>query len=124
MISILVTALYLTVPPVKGDYCTVDNPDFDGYRYEESIPHCRRNVTTEEKDAICVRDGVTERTDDYTVDHIIPLSLGGSNSKNNLWCQHISLAVTPLETKMYTQLKDGKINQKEAVGTILKAKFH
>lgn len=122
MITVFVTLFYLTVPPVQGDYCTLNDPDFDGLRYEESIPHCKRNVSTNKKDFICERDGVSNR-EDFTVDHIIPLSLGGSNSADNLWCQHNSLSVTHLETKMYLQLKEGKITQKKAVKTILEAKF-
>lgn len=122
MIKIFVALAYLTVPPVTGDLCTSDNPDFDGVRYEENIPHCYRNVSTGEKNAICERDGVFDRTG-FTVDHIIPLSIGGSNSRKNLWCQNNSLSVTGLEAEMYKMVKAGDITQKEAIKRILKAKF-
>jgi 5-methylcytosine-specific restriction endonuclease McrA len=57
------------------------------------------------------------------VDHIIPLALGGSNRDENLWCQHKSLAVTPLETALFEKLNKGEITQKEAIEQILEAKF-
>lgn len=119
----LYVILFLTVPPVHGAYCATNNPDFDEYRYEEQIPHCTRNVTTEEKIKICKRDGVTDRSD-FTVDHIIPLALGGSNDESNLWCQHKSIAVTPLEYQSYLSLSQGKMTQEEAVSKVLTAKFH
>lgn len=112
----------LAVPPTVGHFCSELDPDFDGFRYEEQIPHCKRNVSTERKVDICLRDGVEDRTE-YTVDHIIPLSLGGSNADENLWCQHHSDAVTHIEYQAYLQLKDGELTQQEAVNKVLTAKF-
>lgn len=119
--SLLLLA-YLTVPPTHGHFCTENDPDFDGYRYKEQIPHCTRNVTTERKIDICLRDGVEDRTE-FTVDHIIPLALGGSNDDSNLWCQHQSIAVTPLEYQMFKELDAGTTTQEMAIETILNAKF-
>jgi len=113
---------FLTVPPVPGDYCTPHDPDFKEYRYAEKVPYCNRNVMSWDKDRICERDGVEDR-ERFTVDHIIPLSLGGNNSEDNLWCQHRSLNVTGLEYEMYLDLRDGKKTQEEAVRVILEAKF-
>lgn len=118
----LMLLLYLMVPPTHGDLCTSADIDLDAYRYEEQIPHCKRNVTTERKIAICKRDGVVDRSE-FTVDHIIPLSIGGSNRDENLWCQHKSLAVTSLETALFEKLNKGEITQKEAIEQILEAKF-
>lgn len=118
----VILLLYLLVPPTYGDLCTSSDIDFESYRYEEQIPYCRRNVTTQRKIDICIRDDVIDRTD-FTVDHIIPLSLGGSNHDDNLWCQHKSLAVTSLENKLFKLISDGSITQEEAIEQILKAKF-
>jgi len=122
MLQSLFLLAFLMVPPTHGHLCTETDPDYDGLRYKEQIPHCTRNVTIERKIAICQRDGITERND-FTVDHIIPLALGGSNSDENLWCQHHSLAVTPLEYKSYTMLEHDEISQSEAIEMILTAKF-
>jgi len=77
----------------------------------------------ERKIAICDRDGVTDRAE-FTVDHIIPLALGGDNSDDNLWCQHYTLAVTDLENRMYLALVRGTISQRDAIAKVLYAKFH
>lgn len=114
--------LHLIVPPTSGHLCSSSDPDFSAYRYQENVPYCTRNVTTERKIEICKRDGVEDRSD-YTVDHIIPLALGGDNSDENLWCQHHTLNVTHLEQKMYLALSRGEITQQKAIETILKAKF-
>lgn len=114
---------YLLVPPTTGHLCTENDLDFDGLSYEEQIPHCTRNVTTERKIEICKRDGVEDRTE-YTVDHIIPLAVGGSNDDDNLWCQHYTLAVTDLERKMYLAMSRNEISQKDAIAKILFAKQH
>jgi len=114
--------LYLLFPPTYGSLCSPTSPDFKEYRYQEQIAYCTRNVSTERKNTICHRDGVDDRTA-FTVDHIIPLSLGGSNDDDNLWCQHHSLNVTHVEFKTYQELRDGKITQQEAIDIILDAKF-
>lgn len=113
---------YLLIPPTQGRLCNQSDPDFDGLRYSEQIPHCSRNVTTEKKIEICKRDGIDDRSE-FTVDHIIPLALGGDNSDENLWCQHYTLAVTHLEHQMYLALSRGETTQQEAVATVLRAKF-
>jgi 5-methylcytosine-specific restriction endonuclease McrA len=110
------------IPPTYGSLCTTADPTFYEYRYQEQIPYCKRDVTTERKIEICKRDGVEDRSD-YTVDHIIPLSLGGSNSDDNLWCQHKLLAVTNIEYEAYKELENGSISQKQAIDKVLKAKF-
>jgi 5-methylcytosine-specific restriction endonuclease McrA len=122
--TIFVTLFYLLIPPSHGSLCTFDDPDYDEARYEEEIPHCRRNVSTARKKRICLRDGgITDRSD-FTVDHIIPLSLGGSNHDDNLWCQHRSLAVTDVEYESYLLLRNGELTQEEAIGMVLEEKFN
>ena len=113
---------YPVTPTVGGDYCTDHDPDFDGYRYAEQIPHCKRKVSTKIKDKVCERDGVYGRKD-FTVDHLIPLSLGGSNSRENLWCQHKSLNHTSLEYRMFLDVRDGHRTRDDAVGILFEHKF-
>lgn len=121
MSAILV--LYLLVPPTEGSLCTSYDRDFDEYRYEEGIAHCRRNVATWRKDAVCRRDGVSDRSG-FTVDHIIPLSIGGSNHDDNLWCQHKSLSVTGAEYDAYLMMRDRGAFQADAIDFILDKKFN
>lgn len=106
-----------------GEYCTIEDPDFDRFRYEEKIAYCRRNVHPRIKDEVCLRDGVEERKPRYTVDHIIPLSLGGSNSRKNLWCQHRDIYSAPMEYHYYTLVRDGLMSRFDAVTTLLRCKF-
>ena len=125
MVQLLIafSLFFLKLPPVLGHLCTPEDKDFTEFRYNEQIAYCSRNVSSKYKDYICRRDGVNDRTD-FTVDHIIPLAIGGSNHPSNLWCQHKSIAVTKLERKVYWQLRKGYIRQAEAIKKILDAKFH
>ena len=106
-----------------GSLCTAEDKDFEGYRYDERIPYCKRNVSYARKDAICKLYGIYDRTG-YTIDHIIPLSAGGSNHDRNLWCQSRSIYTGHIEYWVYKQLRDGKMIQAEAVRYILAHKFN
>ena len=114
---------YPLVPPVTGSLCYQSNSHFDGFRYDEQIAHCRRAVSSSQKDRVCRRDGVMYRTSDFQVDHIISLSMGGSNKDDNLWCQHTSLNVTRQEYSTYIRLRNGEISQVDAIIYILGLKF-
>lgn len=110
-----------------GDYCTTDNPDYDGQRYGEGIAYCRRNVSTYKKKMIYEEYSVPERCKrNYTVDHFIPLALGGSNDAVNLWPEHKKVKATrqDLEQEVYDQLRRGEITQKQAVDVIIDAKMN
>jgi len=107
-----------------GEYCTVEDKDFDHFRYPENIAYCRREVSSWLKDEVCKRDGVNNRRPNYTVDHIIPLSLGGNNYKTNLWCQHRDILSAPMEYYYYELVRDGKIRRLDAVSHLLRCKFH
>ena len=109
-----------------GELCTDDDADFTEYRYDEEIPYCERNVSTALKSEIydSYRIPKSERKS-YTIDHLIPLSIGGDNSRLNLWPEHKKLKATrpALEMDVYVALRDGKVTQDEAVHWILREKL-
>lgn len=118
-----------TIPDIKsspGHLCSVKDSDFLEYRYQEKIPYCKRNVSLKTKNLVynLYNIPVQERKN-FTIDHIIPLSLGGSNNQKNLWPEHLEVKKTRpnLEYLLYLDLKNGKINQKKAVETVLNIKF-
>ena len=106
-----------------GQICTTEDKDFDRFRYSERIPYCKRNVSTSRKNKICAKYGVNDRAG-YTIDHIIPLSAGGSNHDKNLWCQSRSIYTGHIERWMYDKLNRGEMTQAEAVRYILAHKFN
>ena len=110
-----------------GHSCTTYDSDFQEFRYEEKIPYCRRNVSTKLKKYIYKLYNIPrERQYEFTIDHIIPLSIGGSNALSNLWPEHQDIKATRpnLEYDLYLQLRDSQITQQEAIDTVLKAKFN
>lgn len=116
---------YPLIPDVKktpGAYCTLHDRDFDEYRYYDRIAHCKRNVSTKTKDEVCRSYGVFDRRD-YTVDHLIPLSLGGSNHVCNLWCQNKAINSSGIEYYLYTQVRDGLMGARDAIEQLLTLKF-
>jgi len=109
-----------------GHLCTDENPDFEEYRYDEEIPYCHRNVSEARKRKIYESYGVPEdERGDYTIDHLIPLSIGGSNEPSNLWSEHKRVKATrpSTETDIFLAVKDGRMTQDEAVEFILRCKF-
>lgn len=109
----------------QGKFCDTEDPDFVDYRYDEKVPYCIRNVSRHTKKEIYDLYGVPERCrGEYTVDHYIPLFAGGSNHNLNLWPEHKSVKATRqnLEMQIYTQIKNGRISQQDAVDIITEAK--
>lgn len=130
LVLLAFTLLAFTYPRIPdrtktpGDFCSKSNPDFKEYRYEEKVPICDRNVTSNRKTKIYDSYGVPkEDREDYTIDHLIPLAIGGSNSDKNLWPQNKEILSASYEYKIYKQLKEGEITQEEAVDLIMKYKF-
>jgi hypothetical protein len=104
-----------------GHLCTGQDPDFDEYRYSEEIAHCRRNVTKAMRVAVSEPYGVSEaELENYQVDHLIPLALGGSNARENLWPvpYEQARAKAKFEYQTYLAIKDGEITQNQAIARI------
>ena len=101
------------------------------YRYPEKIAYCRRSVTGAEKDDVI---GLYDDTFGYSiermnrrlfkVDHYIPLCMGGANSLDNLWPQHVSVGIytDPLEEATCQKMFEGKLRQARAIEIIREAK--
>ncbi len=110
-----------------GDVC--HHPDT--YRYEEKIAYCERDVDTDLKyDIIDTYDqelGFTISNmprNKFKIDHYIPLCMGGSNERVNLWPQHESVykITDPLEAKLCEKMSEGKLLQAKAIELIRRAK--
>jgi hypothetical protein len=105
-----------------GSLCTADHLDFDGYRYAEQVPHCKRRVSKATRRLVFASYGVpTSETGSYEVDHRISLSLGGDNSVDNLWplYQPAAREKAHFEQWLYYQLSGGEMSQAEAITAVL-----
>lgn len=112
---------------LTGEMCTTADVDFTEFRYSSHVPYCNRNVTTATKRLIYDAYSVPARCrSDYTIDHFLPLSLGGSNSVNNLWpeAKSIKHLRQNLEYDLFRLLQAGKITQAEALDQIREAKWN
>ncbi len=117
----------LTITP--GKLC--DKPA--KYRYAEKIAYCERDVSSETKEHVIAnydqsfgyQVGKMKR-EDFKVDHFIPLCVGGSNDRANLWPQHKSVydITDPLEPIVCAKMYQGKLKQSEAVLLVVEAKTH
>lgn len=107
-----------------GAYCTRADIHFDGVRYLDKVPHCRRAVYESTKQMVYNAYGIPmfERPQ-YTIDHLIPLSLGGANNIYNLWPQHKSISTANLEGAVYREIVKGKIRINQAINIILSKKY-
>lgn len=104
-----------------GHLCTEQDPDFVEFRYWESIAYCKRDVSTSEKRIVYEDYRIPEKCrTEYTIDHYYPLSLGGSNRRDNLWPEHqaIKKSRQNLETRLFGQIRDGEISQAQALQQI------
>jgi hypothetical protein len=103
----------------------------DEIRYPSRVPYCSRNVSTNLKNDIIAqydRDFGFEIREmsrqEFKIDHYIPLSIGGSNDRTNLWPQHRSVyeLTDPLESMVSELIIHDRITQKEAIQQIQFAK--
>lgn len=114
-------------PSSPGEFCRPGNPDYIERRYAEKIPYCFRNVASELKDQVYRNYKIPQHCRVFfTIDHLIPLSLGGNNEIRNLWPEHKRIKATRqgLEQKLYWDLRKGRVSHSDAVGRILAEKFH
>lgn len=110
-----------------GDFCTVNDPDFVEFRYAEQIPYCVRKVDSSRRAKIYDEYGIPARCRYlYTIDHFVPLSMGGSNQNQNLWPEHRDIKATRqnLELETYVALRDGRMTWRQAVRIIRDAKLN
>lgn len=129
LVSVSLTAYSYPLVPypdfTNGQLCYAGNPDFVGYRYAEKIPYCERNVPSMQKERIYNLYRIPkECRSRFTVDHFIPLSIGGDNSDDNLWPEHKLVKATrpDLEQQLYAAISKGQITQKRAIELIVKEK--
>jgi hypothetical protein len=110
-----------------GKLC--DRPD--SYRYPEHIPYCTRSVSHGAKIAVIqtyddTRGFQIQATGraNFKIDHYIPLCMGGSNDKSNIWPQHRSVyeQTDPMEGLACEKMADGVLKQSRAVELIREAK--
>lgn len=104
----------------------------DELRYPEQIPYCKRNVSTDLKQAVFdlymknISNFHVDQSNrhQFKIDHYIPLCMGGSNEEINLWPQHESVySVTDeIEFELCFALSQGSITQKQAIDKIKFAK--
>lgn len=112
---------------IVGSVCTNNDVDFIEYRYTAQIAYCERNVTSAQKKRIYEDYGIPVRCRKfYTIDHFIPLSLGGTNRLNNLWPEAKSIKKTRqnLELDLFHLLQSGQISQADAIAAIRDAKMN
>ncbi len=128
LLNITLVQAYPTIPnsqETTGELCNVRDLDFTEYRYQEQIPYCIRNVDVSLKQLIYNRYNIpVECRHRYTIDHFIPLSIGGNNNIKNLWPEHKLVKATrpKLELELYQKIRDSLITQKAAIQVIVKAK--
>lgn len=110
-----------------GQLCAVA----DEIRYPEKIKYCERDVSTYTKQSIILtydaKLGFNIRNQNraaFKIDHYIPLCMGGSNERQNLWPQHQSVykLTDPLEGLLCEKMKYGKLKQADAINLIRQAK--
>jgi len=94
---------------------------FDVTAQDVCVPGYAKKVPEWLKRQAYAEYGITEyKTGDYEVDHLIPLSLGGSNSIRNLWPQSTktspwnSYVKDALERKLHSLVCAGQLDLKTA----------
>ncbi len=112
-----------------GDVC--NRPT--SYRYPEHIPYCERNVDSQTKNSIIhaydVNRGYRIESmprGQFKIDHFIPLCMGGSNDRDNLWPQHKTVyqITDPMEPLLCQKMAEGKLSQADAIEMIKQGKTH
>jgi hypothetical protein len=113
---LLFLALVLTPTPPMGALCTVSSPGF--HDTAQGFPRCSRKVSEATKKAVLKAYQISwADRDRYEVDHYIPLCMGGSNDRANLWPEPWTHAKRKdvLENRLCRQIRNGTITQADAV---------
>lgn len=108
-----------------GDFCATEDSDFLEYRYPEKLAYCKRNVSKGDKNAIYNAYGVDLKCKHrYTIDHFVPLSIGGNNNHKNLWPEHVLVKETRahLENELFQKVRDGEMKSEDAVKILIREK--
>ncbi|MES2963394.1 MAG: hypothetical protein V4760_05855 [Bdellovibrionota bacterium] len=101
------------------------------HRYPERIAYCQRNVESQlKRDIFREYDselGFKTRSMDrqsFKIDHYIPLCMGGSNDRDNLWPQHVSVytLTDPMEGLACEKMAEGSLEQDRAIELIKRGK--
>jgi len=133
LFSVFVSQYSHAIPEVPdpqntpGSLCTVQDKDFKEFRYEEQIAYCKRNVSRGFKKYIYALYRIPKKCrKQYTIDHLLPLAIGGNNNLQNLWPEHkaIKSLRQNLEFNIYMKLKKTLINQQEAIDIVMEAKVN
>jgi hypothetical protein len=103
-----------------------------GRRYPEQIPYCERSVSDKKKNEVFaeyVRLGYDldpSHRDEFKIDHLIPLCMGGGNEVQNLWPQHFTIyrITDPLEPALCNKMAEGRLRQKEAIDLMIRGKLN
>lgn len=109
-----------------GDMCSKQDKDFYDVRYPEKMIYCKRNVSQGKKGRIYTAYSIPEKCRHrYTVDHLVPLALGGNNSPENLWPEHVLVKATRqlLEQELYLAVSRGDMRSDDAIEILLREKL-
>ncbi|KAI8911557.1 hypothetical protein EDD86DRAFT_264025 [Gorgonomyces haynaldii] len=106
-----------------GCLCTASDIHFKEYAYSAKIAKCERSVSSGEKARVAKPYGVAKSEyPNYIFDHLIPLSIGGSNDDDNIWPMPIAQengGKDVVEKKAFEQLSNGQITQRQAITMVL-----
>ncbi len=130
-LAIFCSVSFASRTPIKdktpGVLCRATDPEFVERRYKEKVPYCRRYVPPPIVEAVFKEYRIeSKRWGEFTIDHLIPLALGGSNSKKNLWPEpkEVKEKRYNLENTLYLKLKTGSLTHSQAVVLVLQSKFN
>ncbi len=114
------------VEKTPGELCSEDDKDFYELRYDEKMPYCERKVAQWQRDRIYKQYSIPEKCRHrYTVDHLVPLAVGGNNAFENLWPEHVLVKKTrqELEQELFHEVDKGIMKSKDARDIIFRAKI-
>jgi hypothetical protein len=102
-----------------GRFCNPKN----AIKYVRNVPICKRNVSTKLRNKVFNRYGIHHSLRHlYTIDHLFPVALSGSNSIKNLWPMPRAMERHDIEHQIINQFKSGFITHSQAVILILELK--